>query len=125
MPATPVAVLLVAHGSRRAEANHEVRGLADQLGETMPDLIVRSAFLELADPDIPTGIRECASAGARRVVVLPYFLTSGRHVTEDLPRLAAEAAAGLEHVVVEQAPALGQSPQILQFLVDMVMAATA
>lgn len=81
------ALLIVAHGSRREASNEEVRELtrriAAQAGERYD--IVDCAFLELAPPSIPDGIQCCIDRGADEVVVLPYFLSAGRHVAEDIP----------------------------------------
>lgn len=81
------ALLLIAHGSRRAESNDEVRTLTAELATraNASYSIVRCAFLELAEPSIPDGIELCIQAGATEVVVLPYFLSAGRHVVTDIP----------------------------------------
>jgi len=80
-------LLLVAHGSRRAASNDEVRELTQRLAEQAGDEygFIDCGFLELAEPSIPDGIQRCIDAGARQVVVLPYFLSAGRHVSEDIP----------------------------------------
>lgn len=82
------ALLIVAHGSRRAESNDEVRTLTDRIRQQAGDefVDVRCAFLELAEPSIPQGIDACIQAGARSVKVYPYFLSAGTHVVEDLPK---------------------------------------
>ena len=54
-------------------------------GDQFP--IIHSAFLELADPLIPFGLQKCIDEGAESINVLPYFLNSGRHVTEDIPTI--------------------------------------
>ena len=81
-------LLLVAHGSRRAESNDEVRELTQRLARFAGGAYayVDCGFLELAEPSIPEGIQRCIEAGASEVVVLPYFLSAGRHVVEDIPR---------------------------------------
>lgn len=81
------ALLIVAHGSRRESSNEEVRQIAKQVSQIAGDEfgLVDSGFLELADPSIPDGIQRCLEAGATEVVVLPYFLSAGRHVAEDIP----------------------------------------
>ncbi len=89
------ALLLVAHGSRRAASNDEVRRLAARLRDSGAFGHVQAAFLELAEPDIPTGIEQCLASGATEVLVYPYFLSAGRHVSEDIPR--AVAAKQAEH----------------------------
>lgn len=81
------ALLIVAHGSRREASNEEVRELTARIAAkagTDYDL-VDCAFLELAPPLIPEGIQRCIDRGADEVVVLPYFLSAGRHVAEDIP----------------------------------------
>jgi sirohydrochlorin ferrochelatase len=82
-----IALLLVAHGSRRAASNEEVRLLTERLAgdETNDFDMVKSAFLELAEPSIADGIETCIQHGATHVVVFPYFLSAGRHVAEDIP----------------------------------------
>ena len=83
----PTALLLVAHGSRRAASNTEVAQLAEQLQFNLQGdfAMVEAAFLELAGPSIPEGIQLCAESGVKNIVVLPYFLNTGRHVAEDIP----------------------------------------
>ena len=87
------ALLLVAHGSRRTASNSEVNVLAEQIGQQMDDRfeLVETAFLELATPDIPTGIGRCVEQGAMRIVVVPYFLAAGTHVVNDIPEIVASA----------------------------------
>lgn len=84
-------VVVIAHGSRLEAANEEVRRLATQLQEII-QLPVLAAFLECAEPDIPNGLDQALAKSPREILVLPYFLTQGRHVQEDIPRLLATKA---------------------------------
>ena len=115
------ALLIVAHGSRRVESNDEVRELIVQMrqraGNEYGD--VRCAFLELAEPSIPDGIVQCVAQGVTEVVVLPYFLSAGRHVAKDIPELVAQAQAKVPHVKVRIAPYLGLSAALVDVLLGM------
>ncbi|MCA9112261.1 MAG: cobalamin biosynthesis protein CbiX, partial [Planctomycetaceae bacterium] len=51
----PRALLLIAHGSRRAEANADLVTLAELVQARQPDDVVEIAYLELAEPSIPAG----------------------------------------------------------------------
>ncbi|MBW3539839.1 MAG: CbiX/SirB N-terminal domain-containing protein [Planctomycetes bacterium] len=86
------AVLLIAHGSRREEANRDLVRLAEIVRSRRPFRTVEIAYLEVTAPTIPDGARRAAASGAKRVLMLPYFLSAGSHVTEDLERHRAEAA---------------------------------
>lgn len=81
-------LLVIAHGSRRQESNDEIRLLGERIAAMNHHGFdgVHCAFLELADPSIPDGIRHCAAQGASEIVIMPYFLSAGRHVSEDIPR---------------------------------------
>ena len=52
-----------------------------------------AAFLELAEPSIGAAIDAAIAAGADTVLVLPYFLYPGRHLTRDIPAIVDEASA--------------------------------
>jgi sirohydrochlorin ferrochelatase len=86
-------LVLVDHGSREAAANKQLSRVARALGRRLGGTPVRVAHLSLARPSIAEAIRSCARGGAREVVVVPYFLSPGRHVQRDIPRLARAAAA--------------------------------
>ena len=45
--------------------------------------------MEIAQPSIQQAVARCAAAGARRVVVAPYFLSRGRHIQASAPAAAA------------------------------------
>ncbi|MDA1165061.1 MAG: CbiX/SirB N-terminal domain-containing protein, partial [Planctomycetota bacterium] len=70
------AVLLIAHGSRRADANYDLVVIADLLRDEGEYSIVVASYLELAVPSIPDGARQCVAAGADCVLMMPYFLSA-------------------------------------------------
>ncbi|RMF12701.1 MAG: cobalamin biosynthesis protein CbiX [Candidatus Dadabacteria bacterium] len=108
VPQSLPTLLLIAHGSRRSEANDEVRRTADALAAALSDTYaaVRVAFLELAEPSIPDAVATLALDGVRAFDVLPWLLSAGAHVQEDVPQLLHAAAA--EHqLAVRLLPHLG------------------
>jgi sirohydrochlorin ferrochelatase len=116
------ALILIAHGSRRADSNDEVRALAAALEAQLADRYqqVLPAFLELAEPSIPGAIDAVIAAGAREVVVLPYFLAAGNHVVNDVPALVAERQQAHPEVTLRLLPHLGASPQLPALLAALV-----
>ena len=115
------ALLVVAHGSRRAASNDEVRQLTDSLRAAAGDEYaqVDCAFLELARPSIPDGIDCCIAEGATEVVILPYFLSAGRHVAKDIPEIVAESQSRHPTVSLHIAPYLGQASSLVTSLLDL------
>ncbi len=74
--------------------------------------------MEIAEPTIAQGFARCVEHGASTVVVHPFMLAPGRHVTEDLPRLVAEAAKNHAGVSFVMAPPLGDHRGIIDAVID-------
>src|SRR5262245_43831329 len=87
-------IIIVDHGSRREESHLMLEELAGLFPKRFADTygIVEPAHMELAEPSIATAYARCVARGAQRVVVCPFFLGPGKHWTQDIPRLTAEAA---------------------------------
>lgn len=114
------ALLLVAHGSRRKQSNDEVILLAEKLKASCSDKydIVHAAFLELAEVLIPDGIKQCVDDGATSIVVLPYFLNSGRHVVEDIPNEVNTCLPKYPDTKISLASHLGASSLMMDLLIS-------
>lgn len=111
-----VGVVIVDHGSRRAEANDMLHEVARLYAETTGTAIVEPAHMELAEPTIAQAFTRCVERGARTIIVQLYFLSPGRHSMNDIPKLAAEAAAqhpGVDYVVSE---ALGLDRRLAELM---------
>ncbi|MBL3526786.1 MAG: CbiX/SirB N-terminal domain-containing protein [gamma proteobacterium endosymbiont of Lamellibrachia anaximandri] len=114
------ALLIVAHGSRREASNEEIRRLTERVRAEAGDSYqsVSCAYLELADPSIPAGIEQCIDGGAEEVVVLPYFLSAGRHVSLDIPQEVEATQRKHPGVRIRIAPYLGGADGISAMLLD-------
>lgn len=112
------ALLLIAHGSRRDEANADLELVADALRQRGHYSHVVCSYLELAQPDIAAGGRECVAAGAERVLMLPYFLSAGVHVSEDLKEARQRLAMEFPHVEFRLGKPLGRHPLLIDILTD-------
>lgn len=95
-------VVIVDHGSRRKASNDLLEEFVRMYKEQTGRPIVELAHMEIAEPDIEHAFGKCVEQGATTVAVSPFFLSPGRHWQEDIPTLAAEAAAkhpGIAHFV--------------------------
>ena len=114
------AVQLIAHGSRRAEANADLVEIAGRLKSAGQFSIVVASYLEIAEPSIPSGAEMCIEQGASEVILMPYFLSAGSHVTRDLERFRNElsqAHSGVKFVLCQP---LGLHPLMLDIIHDRI-----
>jgi sirohydrochlorin ferrochelatase len=117
-PDQSTAVLLIAHGSRRAEANDDLVQLANLISDRGDFEVVEVSYLELAEPSIPRGGRNCVDRGARLVLMMPYFLSAGVHVVNDLEAMRSELVSQFPQVEFVLCPHLGLHPLMADIVLD-------
>ncbi|MEM6799490.1 MAG: CbiX/SirB N-terminal domain-containing protein [Planctomycetota bacterium] len=118
--ANKLAIIVVDHGSRRQQSNALLDEVVAMFRRVTGFSHVEPAHMELAEPSIATAFDRCVADGADFVIVFPYFLSPGRHWSEDIPRLAGEAAIAhpsVRHVVT--AP-LGLHDAIASIMSDRI-----
>lgn len=116
--------MLAGHGSRSPEANRSLRALAETL-ETRLGCPVVAAYLEMAEPSIPTTILGCVLGGARHIVIVPYFLHPGMHVSRDIVEIVDAARLAHPRVTFTVAAFFGSHPGVADMLADLTRDALA
>ncbi len=111
-------LVIFAHGSRLESANQAVRAVAASVATAAGHELVEAAFLDCVAPDLPSAVDRLVRRGAERILVLPYFLTLGRHAAEDLPHRIAEAARMYPGLPIHTAAPMGGHPALVQVLLD-------
>ena len=119
-------IIIAGHGSPKKDANNieQVAGLLhNMIHPACNDDCVRVAYLQFAEPDIAEAISSCVDDGAKKVIVHPYFLSSGIHVTSDIPEIIDEAKKkypGVEFVFTEP---LGVHNKMAQVVLERINSA--
>ncbi|HQR74134.1 MAG TPA: CbiX/SirB N-terminal domain-containing protein [Sulfurovum sp.] len=116
------ALIIIAHGSRNEKSNTEVRELVQQVKALLGSdfSLVTSAFLEFAYPSLEASILACIQAGKKEIVILPYFLASGNHVTRDIPEIIEKMQKEHTEVTLELKKHLGSASGMASLLKSMV-----
>ncbi len=78
-------LLLMAHGTPRAEANESIWQILASLRTKTEVTLAELCFMEINSPNISKGIDNLLVQGVTHISAVPYFLQLGRHVKEDLP----------------------------------------
>ena len=95
------ALLIIAHGSRNPQSNTEIERLtvSVRLLDHGYDL-VGHGFLELAEPNMDTALKNLVDRGATDITVLPYFLARGNHVARDIETWRSESVARIDGISI-------------------------
>jgi precorrin-8X/cobalt-precorrin-8 methylmutase len=120
-------ILLAGHGSPKDDANNieQVAGLLHNV--IHPGCCkdcVRVAYLQFARPDIREALEKCIAEGASRIIVHPYFLSSGMHVTKDIPEIIEGVKAMAPDVEFIYTEPLGINSKLVQVVLERIEEAT-
>jgi sirohydrochlorin ferrochelatase len=111
-------VIIVDHGSRSDVSNRLLHELVVRFAQKFAAMyrIVEPAHMELAEPSIAKAYERCVARGADEIIVCPFFLSPGKHMQVDIPKLAREAAAQFPHTRHVVAQPLGVDDLMLLLL---------
>jgi sirohydrochlorin cobaltochelatase len=115
------AIILFAHGSRDPLWHKPIQAVAERITQRSPDTVVRCAYLELTEPDLPHVAKTLVAEGATHLCVVPMFLGVGRHAREDLPELIHALKAEHPSIDIRCQPAVGEQSSLLDLLADIAL----
>ena len=84
-------LLLAIHGSRDDLALAQAESLRQTMTAKGDWIAVEVGWLQFLTPSVDVALERLIAAGARRIVVAPLFILSGRHVDSDLPAIVVAA----------------------------------
>ena len=114
------ALIIIAHGSRRQEANNEIVNLTNSVEKIAGNEygLVAHAFLELAKPTLLQSIENVINQGATDITIMPYFLNSGNHVTRDIPKILETAQKKYPDCTLRMAAYIGMIEEMPELILS-------
>ena len=113
-------VILLGHGSQADEGNTALAEVACMVAGLDGGTRVIPAFLQFRSPSLTEAVTGAISAGATRVVVVPYFLYMGNHVSRDIPEELDALRAGNPGVEIVMTGHLGAHTKLAEIVVERI-----
>jgi len=67
-----------------------------------------------------TSIQKCVQHHVERIVIVPFFLQLGMHVTADIPVLVEAARKHYPGLTIDVTDAVGSHPLMTEIVIDLV-----
>jgi sirohydrochlorin ferrochelatase len=114
------AVIILGHGSRSEGADKSIQRIAAEVKKRGGYEIVEQAFLQHTPPTLMETIEACARQDAGRIVIVPFFMQSGAHVTKDVPALIEQARKKHPGIEILLTDFVGSHPLMAEIMMDLV-----
>lgn len=116
-------VILLGHGSRREEANDEIRQIGRMIQDGDKDGCYEVAFLSFASPGLTDAAEGLIEKGIDNIIVMPIFLVTGNHIKRDIPSKLLLLKTSYPEVKFIMAKHFGAHPEIVKIVQERIMAA--
>ena len=114
------AVLILGHGSPVSKANNTLLEVAEAVRMKGGYGIVQPAFLQFEHPNFAEAVDIIVGMGAQQIIVHPYFLYMGAHVTKDLPFEIGTVKKKYPDIEFILAPHLGYHEKLVDIAVERI-----
>ena len=114
------AVIILGHGSRSGGADEAIKQIAAGVRRAGDFVSVEHAFLQYVQPALPEALETCIRQGANNVVIVPFFMQAGAHVTRHIPDLLEKAKKRHPEVTIAVTDYVGTHPLMTKIVEDLV-----
>lgn len=114
------AVIILGHGSRSGGADLTVKQVAAEVKKSGGHEVVEHAFLQYTTPTLQNAIENCIRQRVQKIVIVPYFMQSGAHVTRDIPELVDKARKQHPDLDIVVTDYVGAHPLMAKIVEDLV-----
>ena len=114
------AVIILGHGSRGGGKDTAIKQVVAAIRESVSSDIVEYAFLQYAQPTPDEALDRCIRQGAKQIVIIPFFMQSGAHVTKDIPIFLEGARKKYPTIDISVTEYVGAHPLMEQIVADLI-----
>ena len=114
------AVIILGHGSRNGGADEAIKQIAAEVRRAGDFVSVQHAFLQYVQPALPETLETCIRLGANNIVIVPFFMQAGAHVTRHIPAVVEKAKKRHPGVNIVVTDYVGTHPLMTKIVEDLV-----
>ncbi|RAK19550.1 sirohydrochlorin cobaltochelatase [Anoxybacillus vitaminiphilus] len=123
-PSEHTAVLLLGRGGSDPDANSDLYKITRLFWEKSRYRLVEPAFMGVTAPLVSEGVERCVKLGAKKVIILPYFLFTGVLIKR-LEKMVEQFRGQYKGVDFQLAKYFGFHPKLEAIFIERVQEALA
>ncbi len=113
-------ILLIAHGSKTKESNIIFENVVNLIKKQYVNDFVIGATIKFSDISIDDSLLKFINLDIKEIIIVPYFLFDGVHVTVDIPNIVNNFLKNYPEVKVSFTSSIGKSPIITDIVVNLI-----
>jgi sirohydrochlorin ferrochelatase len=114
------AVIILGHGSRGNGNDAAIKRVVEAIKMSRSREIVEYAFLQYVQPTPDEALDRCIKQGAKEIVIVPFFMQAGAHVTKDIPDFLYKSRTQHPECIIRSTDYVGAHPLMTQIVMDLL-----
>ncbi|NQY75037.1 MAG: CbiX/SirB N-terminal domain-containing protein [Candidatus Margulisbacteria bacterium] len=112
-------LIIIVHGSRDPRWRHPFEVFVSSLKKELQTEAVFLSYMEICHPTLLEASTSATEMGYKHINVIPFFMSGGGHVDNDIPRLVNEVKEKRPHITITQLPPIGEHPTVQAAMKDV------
>lgn len=115
-------IIIVAHGSYKKETNNNLKDFTKAMAVKLkinPEDI-KYAYLRFKRPTVEEAISQCISENAKTIIIHPLFLSSGTHVTLEIPKIIESFKQKHQEIEIVYTKPLGLHEKLIDIVKERI-----
>ena len=120
-------IIIVGHGNPEKEADNTAyitEELHNMIHPSCRNRCVRVAYLQFMEPELPDAISDAVKDGAHKIIIHPYLLSSGYHVSKNIPDIIDKSKKDHPHVEFIYTEPLGAHKKLAEVVLERIREST-
>lgn len=118
--AARIGIIILGHGSKLKQANQTILKVIRTIRKRRRNDRIEPAYLQLSKPALHTSVKKLVGNGYKKIIIVPFFLFAGNHVSRDIPKIIAKEASLYKEIKFVYARNIGQDPRISGIVLDCI-----
>lgn len=117
-------IILLCHGSKVKSANESLLDIIKLVKKRLHLAAIEPAYLQFSQPDLKCSIKKLVDKGYKGIIIVPFFLFNGNHVSRDIPEAIRKETVQYPKVKFIYTKNVGQDVRIGEIVVERIKEAT-
>lgn len=112
--------MIIGHGSKLKGANSTMDEVIKLVKKELKLSAIAPAYLQLCEPNLSESVANLARRGCKSIIVVPFFLFNGNHVSRDIPEVLKDEIAKYPEIKFTYTKNLSQDLRIGEIVIDRI-----
>ena len=113
-------IIVLSHGSREPETIKTMETMIEKVKAKTQNDKIKTAYFQFVKPSLEDSVCSLIDEGVYDICIIPYFLFSGIHIREDIPKAISKVILDHPEVKIKIGETLGEDDRLADIVTERI-----